>query len=201
MGKEKKGATKKADIQIVTAATRKEWRHWLAENHRKETNVLLAIYHKTSGKESVYYEESVEEALCFGWIDSKANKQDADSFLLMFSKRKPASKWSKLNRERIEKLTDEGQIEPAGQAMIDLAKETGTWEALVDVQNSVVPDDLQQLFDKNEAAFKNFNAFPPSSKRIILEWILNAKRAETRQQRIEKTVELAAQNIRANHYN
>jgi uncharacterized protein YdeI (YjbR/CyaY-like superfamily) len=89
---------------------------------------------------------------------------------------------------------------PAGQAMVDLAKKSGTWTALVDVQNSVVPPDLQKLFDKNKTAFKNFQAFAPSSKRIILEWILNAKRPETRTQRIKQTVELAAKNIKANHY-
>jgi uncharacterized protein YdeI (YjbR/CyaY-like superfamily) len=83
--------------------------------------------------------------------------------------------------------------------MIDLAKKTGTWTALADVQNSVVPPDLQKAFNKNKTAFKNFNSFPPSSKRIILEWILNAKRPETRLQRIRQTVELAARNIKANH--
>jgi uncharacterized protein YdeI (YjbR/CyaY-like superfamily) len=84
--------------------------------------------------------------------------------------------------------------------MIDIAKKTGTWEALVDVENAVIPPDLQQLFNKNKIAFKNFQAFPPSSKRIILEWILNAKKPETRQQRIEQTVALAAKKIKANHY-
>jgi uncharacterized protein YdeI (YjbR/CyaY-like superfamily) len=84
--------------------------------------------------------------------------------------------------------------------MIDLAKRTGTWEALQDVQNSVIPMDLQEYFDKNEIAYTNFQAFPPSSKRIILEWILNAKKPETRLQRIQQTVELAEKNIKANHY-
>jgi uncharacterized protein YdeI (YjbR/CyaY-like superfamily) len=89
---------------------------------------------------------------------------------------------------------------PSGQEMIDFAKKTGSWFILDDVQNSVMPIDLQEKFDNNKLAFDNFQAFPPSSKRIILEWILNAKRPETRQQRINQTVELAGKNIKANHY-
>ncbi|HVM86811.1 MAG TPA: YdeI/OmpD-associated family protein [Puia sp.] len=91
-------------------------------------------------------------------------------------------------------------MRPTGQALIDFAKANNNWEALVEVQNSVIPADLQKLFDRNKTAFRNFQAFPPSSKRIILEWILNAKKPETRLQRITQTVELAAKNIKANHY-
>ena len=97
-------------------------------------------------------------------------------------------------------MIKQGLMTTSGQALIDLAKKTGTWEALADAQNLVMPDDLQKLFDKNETAFKNFQAFPPSSKRVILEWILKAKKPETRQRRIVQTVELATNNIRANHY-
>jgi len=189
----------KDERRTVYAKTRKEWRKWLEKNHSIEKNVWLIIYHKESKTPSVYYEEAVEEALCFGWIDSKANKRDAESFFLFFAQRKPKSNWSKVNRERVAKLTKEGLIKPAGQAMIDLAKKSGTWTALLDVQNSVIPPDLKKLFDKNKTAFRNFEAFAPSSKRIILEWILNAKKPETRANRISQTVELAAKNIKANH--
>lgn len=118
----------------------------------------------------------------------------------MFTPRKAKSNWSKLNRARAEKMIAAGQMRPAGQRMIDLAKQTGSWEALEEVQNLVVPKDLQALLNKNKTALKHFMAFAPSSKRIILEWILNAKKAETRQKRIEETVSLAAKNIKANHY-
>jgi uncharacterized protein YdeI (YjbR/CyaY-like superfamily) len=182
------------------AKNRKEWRQWLTKNHRLEKSVWLIIYHKSSATPSVYYEEAVEEAICFGWIDSIAHKRDAESKYQFFAVRKPKSNWSKANRERAEKMIEKKQMKPAGQAMIDLAKKNGTWTALVDVQNSVIPPDLQQAFNKNKTAFKNFQAFPPSSKRIILEWILNAKKPETREQRIKQTVELAAKNIKANHY-
>jgi uncharacterized protein YdeI (YjbR/CyaY-like superfamily) len=189
----------KEEKKTVSAKTRKAWRKWLEKNHTNEKSVWLIIYHKESKTPSVYYDEAVEEALCFGWIDSKANKRDPESFFLFFAQRKPKSKWSKANRDRVARLTKEGLIAPTGQAMIDLAKKSGTWTALADVENSVIPPDLKKLFDKNKTAFKNFETFAPSSKRIILEWILNAKKPETRAQRISQTVQLAAKNIKANH--
>jgi uncharacterized protein YdeI (YjbR/CyaY-like superfamily) len=188
------------NIKTFYAKTRKQWRVWLQNNHTIEKSVWLIIYKKESKTPSVYYPEAVDEALCFGWIDSKPNKRDEESYYQFFSKRNPKSNWSKANRERVEKLMEQGLITPSGHAMIDLAKKTGTWEALVEVQNSIIPEDLQKSFNKNKIAFKNFSAFPTSSKRIILEWILNAKKPETRQKRVEETIELAAKNIKANHY-
>jgi uncharacterized protein YdeI (YjbR/CyaY-like superfamily) len=129
-----------------------------------------------------------------------SNSRNEESSYLYFAKRKPKSNWSKANKDRVEKLTKLGLIMPAGQAMIDLAKQTGTWTALEVVDQLTIPPDMQKLFDKNKTAEKNFLAFPASTRRGILEWILNAKRSETRQKRIEETVTLAAQNIRANQY-
>jgi uncharacterized protein YdeI (YjbR/CyaY-like superfamily) len=182
------------------AKNRKAWRSWLEKNHAKETSLWLIIYRKQSSTPSVYYDEAVEEALCFGWIDSKPNKRDAESFFLFFAKRKPKSNWSKLNRDRIEKLLQQNLVAPAGLAMIELAKQTGTWTKLDAVYAEEIPADMQKLFNKNKTAFKNFQAFAPSAKRGILEWIQNAKRPETRQKRMEETVSLAAKNIKANQY-
>jgi uncharacterized protein YdeI (YjbR/CyaY-like superfamily) len=187
-------------FEAVIAKSRKAWRQWLAKNHKKEKFVWLIIFHKGCSTKSVYYPEAVEEALCFGWIDSKPNKRDEESFYLSFAKRSPKSKWSKINRERVEKLTEQGLITPAGQEMIDLAKASGTWEALTIIDNETMPEDLQKKFDRNKTAFKNFKAFPPSSRKIILHWISEAKRPETRKTRIDETVRLAKENIRANHY-
>ncbi|MGB4773296.1 MAG: YdeI/OmpD-associated family protein [Chitinophagaceae bacterium] len=187
-------------IKAVSAPTRKAWRSWLAKNHEKENSVWLILFSKTSSVPSIYYDEAVEEALCFGWVDSKGNKRDEESSYLYFAKRKPKSNWSKANKDRVEKLTKLGLIMPAGQAMIDLAKKTGTWSTLEVVDKLTIPPDMQTLFSKNKTAEKNFLAFPASTRRGILEWILNAKRPETRQKRIEETVTLAAQNIRANQY-
>jgi uncharacterized protein YdeI (YjbR/CyaY-like superfamily) len=187
-------------INAIYAESRKEWRNWPEKNHQSEKSVWLIIYHKDSKTSSVTYEEAVEEVLNFGWIDSKPNKRDNESYYLFFAQRKPKSNWSKANRERAEKMMRQGLMTEAGKAMIELAKKTGTWTALKEVQNAVIPVDLQKEFDKNKRAFENFQEFPPSSKRIILEWILNAKRPETRQKRIEETVALAERNIKANHY-
>lgn len=188
------------NIEAVHATSRREWRSWLNANHAKSKSVWLIIFHKTSRTKSVYYDEAVEEAICFGWVDSVPHKRDSESMYLYFAPRKAKSNWSQANRERAERMIAAGKMKPAGQAMIDLAKKTGTWTALVDVQKSVVPPDLRALLKKNKTAEKYFNAFPPSSRRGILEWILNAKKPETRQKRIAETVALAAQNIRANHY-
>ena len=195
MWKEQKG-----DAIAIYAKNRKEWRKWLEQHHATEKSIWLITYNKGSGVPTLTNEEAVEEALCFGWIDSTANKRDSESKYQYFSQRKPKSVWSKINRERVVKLMREGLMKPAGQAMVDLAKKTGTWYALESIDNIVIPPDLQKAFSKNKIAKQHFEAFPPSSKKIILFWITNAKKPETRQQRIEQTVTLAAKNIRANHY-
>lgn len=168
-------------------------------NHQSEKSVWLIIYRKESGTPSVYYPEAVDEALCFGWIDSKPNKRDSNSYYQFFAKRNPKSNWSKVNKEKVAKLTEQGLMERAGLEMIEIAHQNGTWTALDEVENITVPEDLQELFSKNKTAFDNWERFSRSSKRGILEWILNAKKAETRQKRIAETVSLAEKNIKANH--
>lgn len=187
-------------IATFYAKSRKDWRKWLEKNHRKATSVWLIIYRKESGIPSVYYPEAVDEALCFGWIDSKPNKRDEKSYYQFFSKRNPKSNWSKVNKDKVAKLIANGDMHAAGLEMIELAQKNGTWTALDEVENMILPDDLQQAFRKNKIAFTNWTAFPRSSKRGILEWILNAKKPETRKKRIDETVALAAENKRANHF-
>lgn len=190
----------KNGLKTFHAPTRKSWRGWLQKNHAIEKSLWLIIYHKTSSTPSVYYDEAVEEALCFGWIDSKPNKRDGESFYLFFAQRNPKSKWSKLNKTRVEKLIANGLMAEAGMKYIELAKQTGTWEALDAVENYEVPDDLLKALNKNKTAKKYFEAFPPSTRKGILQWISDAKRPETRQKRIDETVKLAGENIRANQY-
>jgi uncharacterized protein YdeI (YjbR/CyaY-like superfamily) len=122
-------------------------------------------------------------------------KRDEESMYLQFSPRKENSNWSKLNRERAEKMIQEGLMKKAGQVFIDIAKKSGKWDASLEAD--VIPPDLQKAFDKKKRAFQNFKSFAPSSQRLIIQWVTDAKKAETRQQRIEKTVALAAQNIKA----
>lgn len=187
-------------IPTYYASDRAAWRTWLSEHHATEKSVWLIIYRKQSSTSSVYYDEAVDEALCFGWIDSKPNKRDEESYFQFFSQRNPKSNWSRVNKEKVERLLQEGRMAPPGQEMIRIAQESGTWTALDDVDNLIVPTDLQEALNRNPNALRYFNAFPPSSRRGILEWIFNAKRTATRQKRIEDTVRKAAQNIRANQY-
>lgn len=180
--------------------SRSEWRQWLQENHTQKGGIRLIIAKKGSGLPSLTVAEAVEEALCFGWIDSVANKVDDRCFKIFFSPRNPKSKWSKINKDRVKKLTKLGLIAPAGKKMIALAKKTGTWDALNEVDQLILPKDLKAAFSKNKKAARFFDSFPPSTKRGILEWILNAKQPETRIKRIKETIELAEKNIRANQY-
>jgi uncharacterized protein YdeI (YjbR/CyaY-like superfamily) len=177
-----------------------EWRAWLEEHCQTEKSVWLIVYHKSSKTPSAHFHDVIENALCFGWVDSKAASRDKESCYLLFSRRNPKSTWGKTSRARAEKMIGLGLMTPSGLEVIEQAKEMGAWEALADAQNLVMPDDLKKLFDQNDIAFKNFKRFPPSSQRTILEWIARAKRPETRQRRVMHTAELAADNIRANHY-
>ena len=188
------------NVQALHAKTREEWRKWLAHNNSTEKSVWLIIYKKESNIPSVYYPEAVDEALCFGWIDSKPNKRDEESYYQYFSKRNPKSNWSKVNKQKIAYLLEKGLMRPAGLEMVKVAKENGTWTALDEVNDLIVPDDLQELFLANKTAFNNWTKFPASSRRGILEWIFNAKRPATRRKRIEETVSLAEKDIRANQY-
>jgi uncharacterized protein YdeI (YjbR/CyaY-like superfamily) len=180
--------------------TRGEWRAWLEENHTRPKGVWLISYKKASGKPRFEYDEAVEEALCFGWIDSKANKLDEERSVLWFAPRKSGTGWSKPNKERVEKLLAAGLMAPAGLAKIEAAKADGSWYALDGVEALEIPPDLGQALDATPPARVNFEAFPRSTKRGILEWILNAKQPATRAKRIEETARLAAQNKRANQW-
>ena len=188
------------NLPTFHAKTRKEWRRGLEKNNLSEKSVWLIMYKKESNTPSVYYPEAVDEALCFGWIDSKPNKRDDQSYYQFFSKRNPKSNWSKVNKEKVAKLMSQGLMQAEGLRMIEIAKQNGTWTALEEVDKLSIPDDLMALFSKNKTAFAHWEQFAPSSKKGILEWILNAKQATTRQKRIEETVALAEKNIKANQY-
>ena len=187
-------------IKTFYAKSQEEWRKWLEDNNQIEKSVWLIIYKKESGKPSVYYSEAVDQAICFGWIDSKPNKRDETSYYQFFAKRNPKSNWSKVNKAKVEKLVEKGMMSKSGIEAIEIAKQNGTWNALDEVEEMTIPEDLKRAFDTNSTAFVYYDKFPRSSKRNILEWILNAKRPETRQKRINETVELAEKNIKANHF-
>ncbi len=187
-------------IACFYAKDLKAWRSWLKKNHSIATSVWLIIYYKQSGIPTVYYPDAVDESICFGWIDSKINKRDEQSYFQLFSQRSPKSNWSKVNKEKVKRLIQENRIQAPGLAMIDLAKKTGTWTALDKISELIMPEELEKAFSLNKKALANFEAFPPSTKRGIYEWIINAKQSATRTKRIDETVSLAAKNIRANQY-
>jgi uncharacterized protein YdeI (YjbR/CyaY-like superfamily) len=195
-----KAAVAKVDMSdelAVRPATVQEWRAWLDANGRTERSVWLVV--GRGGGEGVDYLAAVEHALCFGWVDSKTIRRDDTTTYQCFTPRNPRSTWSKVNRERVARLTAEGLMAPAGLEVVEQAKKSGAWDVLAEAQDLIVPADLQEALDRNVEAGKHFQAFPPSSRQLILEWIALAKRPETRSRRIQQTVELAAVNQRANH--
>ena len=190
----------KDGIKTFYAKNRKAWRSWLQKNAASEKSVWLIIHKKDAATKTINYVEAVEEALCFGWIDSKANKRDEESYYQFFAKRNPLSNWSKINKYRVEKLIKNGSMTPAGIALIKQAKQNGRWSALDSVESLELPIDLQTALSNNSEAAYHFEAFPRSVKKVILEWIQNARTKETRDKRIAETVTLASSNIRANQY-
>lgn len=180
--------------------SRADWREWLSANHARADGVWVVNFKKATGRQTFTFDHAVEEALCFGWIDSKPRKLDADRSMLWFAPRKVGSGWSRLNKARIEKAIASGQMTPAGAAKIEAAKQDGSWYALDAIENLVIPPDLAAAFEQYPAAYKHFTAFPRSAKRGILEWIATAKKPETRAKRIAETVRLANENIRANQW-
>lgn len=180
--------------------TRAEWRAWLVQNHTQDEGVWLISYKKATGKPNVTYDEAVEEAICFGWVDSKVNRLDEERTMQWFAPRRPSSGWSRSNKQRVEKMIAAGQMTAAGLAKIEAAKADGSWSVLDAVENLEIPQDLAAALASYDAAEANFEAFPRSVKRSILEWIATAKRPTTRAKRIEETARLAQDNIRANQW-
>jgi uncharacterized protein YdeI (YjbR/CyaY-like superfamily) len=184
----------------VQPKTRAAWRAWLAKHHERAEGVWLITYKKAASKSRLEYDEAVEEALCYGWVDSKPGKVDDERTKLWFAPRKAGSGWSRPNKERIERLMASGLMHSAGLAKIEAAKKDGSWASLDAVENLVIDPDLAVALAAYPKAAQNFDAFPRSAKRGILEWIALAKRAETRAARIAETARLAQDNVRANQW-
>lgn len=191
---------KKQEPERFEPSSRAEWRNWFLEHYSRNEGVWLILWKKAKGEVNLTYAEAVEESLCFGWIDSKPSKLDAFRSMLWFSPRKPGSGWSRVNKIRLETLLANGAMHPAGLKRIEEAKKDGSWEKLDNVEALEIPEDLGAAFNRYPGSAENFEAFPKSAKRGILEWILNAKRPETRAARLEETARLAAVNERANQW-
>ncbi|MCA8829169.1 YdeI/OmpD-associated family protein [Hymenobacter pini] len=187
-------ANKLDSLPVVDAPTRAEWRAWLLENHQQPTGVWLVLYRKGSGR--LTYPEAVEEALCFGWIDSVPRKIDEERRQQYFSPRKKGSVWSAVNKQRLAELAAAGLLHPSGQAKIAAAQQDGSWTLLDAVERLELPPDLAAALSVNEVANQHFTAYSPSVRKMVLQRLLAVKRPETRQQHITRIVERAARNER-----
>lgn len=187
---------KTSDRETFHPSTREEWRAWLEENHQRDEGVWLVRYKKAVGKPYVDYDASVEEALCFGWIDGVRRSVDEERTMLYFSPRRAKSNWSGLNKKRITELRRQKKMMPAGEAQVKAAQKDGRWTALDKVEALVVPDDLTEAFERHPGSAEYFEAFPPSAKKGILAWIYAARRPETRARRVEESASHAARNER-----
>jgi uncharacterized protein YdeI (YjbR/CyaY-like superfamily) len=181
-------------------ANRSDWRKWLMENHQSRQSVWLIYYKIKSGKPTLKYDDAVDEALCFGWIDSKAKPIDDERFMQFFSKRKAKSVWSKINKERVGRLIAEGLMTDAGFECIEIAKQNGFWSILDTAESLEIPDDLEAEFQTIPDSKDYFLSLSRSDKRNILQWLVLARRIETRQKRISEIVELSAQRLKPKQF-
>lgn len=176
---------------------RNEWREWLELNHKTESEIWLGYYKRHTGKPTVTYAEAVEEALCFGWIDSKMTRVDENIYRQKYTPRKKNSVWSLLNVKRVKKMIEEGRMTEAGLEKVKEGKESGTWQiAYSSKKEEVVPEDLLRALKSNKTAFAHFFNYTISIRNRYIYWINRAKRQETRLKRIEKVVGFAEENVK-----
>ena len=185
------------DAPLVQADARAPWRAWLELNHATAAGAWLVTWRSGSGRVGLAYEAAVEEALCFGWVDSTAGRMDDDRGKLYFAPRKPRSPWAASNKARVERLIEEGRMAHAGLAAIERARANGSWDVLDAAERLEVPTDLGAALEARPPAAVNFAAFPPSARKMQLSWVALAQRPETRMARITKIAEAAARNERA----
>ena len=186
------------DFDKVEVRSRAELRDWLSENAAAVGKSIWLVTFKKGKGPSVSYDDIVEEAICFGWIDSRVSKLDEDRTMLLLSPRRVSSSWSAVNKRRVEKLLEQGLITPRGLSMIEQAKASGAWDRLNEVDALIEPDDLKSALAATAFAMENWNLMAASSRRGILEWIGSAKRSETRAERVERTAQLAGKGLKAN---
>ncbi len=176
--------------------TRDEWRKWLQKNHNKVNELWLVFYKKETGKPTIDYESAVEEALCYGWIDSIVKKIDKEKYVRKFTPRKNNSVWSEPNKKRVKKVIKEGRMTEFGMEKINAAKKSGAWNKIIEPPkvSSAAPKDFILALNKNKKAKGNFDKFSPSDKKRYYMWINIAKKNETREKRIKESLELLSKN-------
>jgi len=187
----------KFDFLVYHPIDRAAWRAWLDAHHATERGVWVASWRKASGREPIPYEELVEEAICFGWIDSTVNILDDERALQLMTPRKPRSGWTRLNRQRVADLEAQARMTDAGRRAVEVAKANGWWTIYDSVEDLIEPDDLAAALDATPEARKAWDGFPPSARKQMLWWLITAGKPETRTNRITKIVTAAAEGRRA----
>lgn len=189
-----------SDIEQFYPKSQTEWRQWLQENHVSKSSVWLIFYKKKSEQPTISWSEAVDEALCFGWIDSVKKKLDDERSIQFFSKRKPNGTWSKINKAKVEQLIASGKMMEAGHNIIVIAKQNGSWSILDEVEELIIPKDLEKEFKKKPGSKDYFLSLSKSVKKMMLQWIVLAKQEETRQKRINEIAELASQKLKPKQF-
>ncbi len=186
--------TKKPELPVIPFASRDAWEAWLEGHHATSEGLWLKFAKKGSDIETVTYDQAVEVALCYGWIDGQVTRFDEDYYLQRFTPRRSRSRWSKINRQKATELIERGEIKPAGLREVERAKADGRWDAAYDAPSTaMVPDDLRQELAKNDTARKFFSELDGRNRYAILYQIQDAKRPETRARRIAKYVAMLAE--------
>jgi len=168
--------------------SRKDWRQWLRKNHKSCESVWLVLYKKNTGVPTITWNEAVNEALCFGWIDGKRVSMSDEKFKQFFCKRKPKSTWSKINKEKVEVLIRRRMMTKAGYEAIAVAKQNGSWNVLDEVEALTIPNDLEIAFKKNPASRSTFLSMSKSTRKLLLVKLMFSKRPETRKARIGEII-------------
>lgn len=188
------------DVEEYCPSNKKEWRKWLELNHKKKNAVWVVFYKKKSLNYNLSWSESVEEALCFGWIDSTKKTVDEEKYIQYFSKRKANSNWSKVNKDKVQTLIDQGLMEEEGYKCIEIAKKNGSWTIMDGVEELIIPQDLKEGFANYTGSIEYFDSLSKSVKKGLLYWVVSAKRKETRQKRVSEIVENASRNLKPKQF-
>ncbi len=181
------------EVETFYPATRQEWRKWLQKNHAIKQSIWVVMYKKDSSIPTITWSDAVDEAICFGWIDSTKRPVDHEKSIQYFCRRKPTSMWSKINKDKVERLTKDGLMAQAGIDSVEIAKQNGSWNILDDVEALVVPTDLEKAFKKHKGLEAYYMDLSRSAKKMALHRLMMAKLPETREKRIKEMVVLATQ--------
>jgi uncharacterized protein YdeI (YjbR/CyaY-like superfamily) len=190
----------KKETETFCPDSQQDWRRWLKKNHKTKQSVWLILYKKESNKPVIGWSGAVDEALCFGWVDGKRKTLDEEKFIQYFCARKSKGTWSKINKAKVQRLIDEGLMTKAGLDSIETSRQNGSWTILDPVEELTIPSDLAKEFRTKPGSKDFFSGLSRSVRKAILQWLVLAKRPETRQKRITEVVELAAQKLKPKQF-